>query len=197
MRDRGGPSPGKAAPLLLFLVLFSQPLSARAIEGATVPEQLEIQGRQLILNGAGMREKWIFDIYAAALYLERKTRSAERVLTARQPMAIRLQLLSRLVDREAMAEAAMQGFSSSTGGDIGPIRSRVDRFVSVFTREDVVEGDVFEMVYLPGCGVRAYKNGRHLSTIEGWDFKKALFGIWLSDDPVQRSLKRELLGYDR
>jgi len=28
----------------------------------------------------------------------------------------------------------------------------------------------------------------------GLDFKKAFFGIWLSDNPVQSSLKQQLLG---
>jgi len=29
--------------------------------------------------------------------------------------------------------------------------------------------------------------------VQGLDFKKALFGIWLSDNPVQENLKNDML----
>ena len=50
------------------------------------------------------------------------------------------------------------------------------------------------MQYEPGKGVSVIRNGTVKVTVEGLDFKKALFGIWLSDDPIQDSLKEEMLG---
>ncbi len=40
----------------------------------------------------------------------------------------------------------------------------------------------------------SYKNGVKKGTIEGHDFKKALFGIWLGDNPADSGLKTGLLG---
>jgi hypothetical protein len=72
------------------------------------------------------------------------------------------------------------------------IRTRV--FLDVYA-EEIDDGDVFELVYLPEQGLNVYKNGSYTTTIAcGLSFKRALFGIWLSDRPVQTSLKRGLLG---
>ena len=40
----------------------------------------------------------------------------------------------------------------------------------------------------------AYKNDKELGTIEGMEFKKALFGIWLSNRPADDDLKEAMLG---
>ena len=55
---------------------------------------------------------------------------------------------------------------------------------------------MFDITYQPGKGVVAYKNGKEKGTIEGMDFKKALFGIWLSNDPADDDLKEAMLGLD-
>jgi hypothetical protein len=69
----------------------------------------------------------------------------------------------------------------------------VDQFMAVF-QEEITEGDVFDLVYLPGEGVRVLKNGEHKDTVGDLAFKKALFGIWLSDKPAQKDLKEKMLG---
>jgi hypothetical protein len=58
----------------------------------------------------------------------------------------------------------------------------------------VAVDDVFEFIYLPESGLDVIRNSKHLDTIEGLDFKKAFFGIWISDNPVQKSLKKAMLG---
>jgi hypothetical protein len=46
-----------------------------------------------------------------------------------------------------------------------------------------------------GKGLIVYKNGIYTVTIEcGLSFKRALFGIWISDRPVQENLKHGMLG---
>jgi hypothetical protein len=63
------------------------------------------------------------------------------------------------------------------------------------TLNDAIEvSDVYEFIYLPESGVDVIKNSKHLETIAGFDFKKAFFGIWLADNPVQKSLKKAMLG---
>ena len=53
---------------------------------------------------------------------------------------------------------------------------------------------MFELVYVPGDGVRVIKNGKLGDTIGDRAFKEALFGIWLGDEPAQGSLKDDMLG---
>ncbi len=79
------------------------------------------------------------------------------------------------------------------GLDMASIQEDVDQFMAVF-QEEITEGDVFDLVYLPGEGVRVLKNGEHKDTVGDLAFKKALFGIWLSDKPAQKDLKEKMLG---
>ncbi|HEX4938642.1 MAG TPA: chalcone isomerase family protein, partial [Candidatus Kapabacteria bacterium] len=47
---------------------------------------------------------------------------------------------------------------------------------------------------VPNEGVKIFKNNELKNTVAGQEFKQALFGIWLSDKPAQKSLKDEMLG---
>ncbi|WGZ94306.1 MAG: chalcone isomerase family protein [Candidatus Thiothrix putei] len=60
-------------------------------------------------------------------------------------------------------------------------------------KEAIKEGDVYDFVYTP-AKVVIIKNGKPSATIAGNDFKQALFGIWLGENPIQASLKKALLG---
>jgi len=61
-------------------------------------------------------------------------------------------------------------------------------------KEEIKKGDVFDIVNVPGKGVVVSKNGKEKGVIDGADFKKALFGIWLSGKPADKNLKEAMLG---
>ena len=86
-----------------------------------------------------------------------------------------------------------EGFNKSTGGKTAAIADKIEMFKSGFS-DEIVKQDTFDLVYQPGEGVEVIKNGESKVTVDGLDFKQALFGIWLSDNPVQKSLKKALLG---
>ena len=92
-------------------------------------------------------------------------------------------------------ESWNEGFEESTDGELGPLKERIDAFNSFFTAE-AREGDVYEFRYLPGPGLQVVLGGEVKGTIPGLDFKRAFFGIWLGEDPVDDDLKAELLGLD-
>jgi hypothetical protein len=47
---------------------------------------------------------------------------------------------------------------------------------------------------LPDLGTHVLKNSELVDLIKGISFKKAFFGIFLSDNPIQKNLKKALLG---
>ncbi len=175
----------------LMIIILNLSLSAKTIGDVTLPDKLS--NPPLVLNGAGIRSKFIFDLYVGGLYLQNPTKSAEKIINADEPMAIKLYITSSLISSDKMKNATMEGFEKSTKGDIKPIKEKIDEFIDVF-KEDIQEGDQYTFLYIPNEGVKIYKNGKLASTIKGLDFKKALFGIWLCDQPAQESLKEEMLG---
>jgi len=108
-------------------------------------------------------------------------------------MALRLQITSGMITSEKMTTATMEGFENATDDNITPIEPEIQSLLDTF-KEEIKEGDVFTLVYIPKTGVKIYKNGKYQKTIAGMPFKQALFAIWIGDDPAQGSLKKEMLG---
>lgn len=174
-------------------LLLSGMTLAADIEGHSIPDQVSAGDTRLMLNGAGLRDKFMIDLYVGGLYLPEKSTDANAILKSDEPMAIRLFIVSSRITSENMTEATLEGFQNSLGSQIAPMQPRIDSFLHSF-KETISEGDVFEMLYQPGSGVVVSKNGKPANTIEGLDFKEALFGIWLGKEPAQKSLKIGMLG---
>lgn len=179
--------------LSFTLLLLAPHCYARKIAGIDVPEIYPSSQARLLLNGAGVRTKFFLKLYVGSLYLQEKNSSAEKIIQADEPMVIRLQIISSMISGEKMDKASREGFDKSTHGKIEPIKERIEKFIAVF-QEKININDVYDLIYLPVQGVEVHKNGKLHSVIEGLDFKEALFGIWLGDQPAQQSLKEEMLG---
>jgi hypothetical protein len=147
-----------------------------------------------VLNGGGTRVKLFMDMYVAGLYVPTKSNSGDAIAKANEAGAVRLHIVSSLVTTDRMKEAIIEGFKKSTGGKTAPLQARIDKFVQVFSLEPIVKGNEFDVTYSPEEGTKAYKGGKLLQTIEGADFKTALWGIWLGNDPVDKNLKEGMLG---
>ena len=183
----------KKLVLLLMAVVVSTTLHAQKKVGdATLPTTETYEGQTLVLNGAGIREKLWIDLYAAGLYLNQKTSDANIILNSEKPMAIKLHIVSKLISSNKMVEAVTEGFEKSTNGNTAPIQNEINQILGFF-KEDIHKNDIFDLVYLPSKGVVAYKNGTEKGVVKGKEFKKALFGIWLSNRPADDDLKEDLL----
>jgi hypothetical protein len=108
-------------------------------------------------------------------------------------MAIRMHFIYDGVSSEKLIEGWNEGFGKATGGNIGPIKKEIDAFNAFFT-EEAKENDIYDIVYIPGEGVSVTMKGVLKGTIQGLDFKKAVFSIWLGDDPADSKLKKGMLG---
>ncbi len=176
--------------ILTILALFITFSSATKISGVNMPNTLQ---NGLILNGAGIRSKFFFDLYVGGLYLKNRSSNALHIINSNEPMAIKLHITSSLITSQKMMDATMEGFENSTKDNIKPLKKQIDKFIDVFKKE-IKDGDIYDFVYIPQVGVKIFKNSKLITTIKGLEFKKALFGIWFCDKPAQESLKKEMLG---
>jgi hypothetical protein len=180
----------KLIPLLLF---FLASLSLTPIYAVEIPNSMEYQGVKLMLNGHGPRVQMFMKVYENSLYLEATNSNAEEIMNKDAAMAIRIDVTSSLVTVNAMKKALNEGLVKSTGNNIGPIMKEIDQLTSTFN-SDVSTGDFFEFIYLPDAGTNILKNSEYIDTIPGIEFKKAFFGIWISNNPIQKNLKKAMLG---
>ena len=180
--------------IIVSMSLFFVVTSANALAFKGIPDGMNVAGKNLVLNGAGTRTKFIISVYHAGLYLQKKNANANQIMTANEPMAIRMKIVSGFASAAKIKHAMNQGFKNSTGGNTAPIQPQIDQILNAAFKGKVNKGDMFDLIYTPQGGTKVVKNGKGLTVIKGLAFKKALFGIWLSNRPVQASLKNKLLG---
>lgn len=170
-------------------------LSAQVlVSGVGVPAEYKTGGNSLVLNGAGVRVKFFMDMYVGALYLGSKNGNADAIIRSNDAMVVTIHIVSGLVTSERMADAVKEGFGKSMGGKTAPLQAKIDRFIRLFAQEPIVKGNQFDLVYTPAEGLKVYKGNKLLDTIDGLDFKTALWGIWLGNDPADKGLKAAMLG---
>jgi hypothetical protein len=179
---------------LIILVLFALITNAQMdVGGVKVPYTFKTDETTLVINGAGIREKYFMDLYVGTLYLKAKNADAQKIMSADEAMCIKLQIVSGMITSEKMTKAVDEGFIKSTNNNTAALATKIKQFKDVFSQK-INKGDVFDIVYETAKGVVVYKNGKAAATIGGMDFKKALFGIWLCNDPADEDLKAKMLG---
>jgi hypothetical protein len=91
-----------------------------------------------------------------------------------------------------MKRGFLESFKKTAPVNPVPLKSNLDTFVACFN--GLKNHDVYDFAYIPGKGVEVSRNDKVLSLIQGDDFKKALYGIWLGPKPAQNDLKDRMLG---
>ena len=160
---------------------------------AVAPDQINYQGSTITKNGQGTRIIFFMKVYEGSLYLETKNSNAQEIISMDAPMAIRIDVTSEMVTAEAMKKALSEGLEKSTGNNTDLINKEIIQLSSSFDSA-VSSGDHYEFIYLPDQGTHVLKNSELVELIKGIEFKKAFFGIFLSDDPIQKNLKKAMLG---
>ncbi|HUN54214.1 MAG TPA: chalcone isomerase family protein [Smithella sp.] len=166
---------------------------AKEVADVDMPDNILVGNDVLVLNGAGVRTKLFVKAYVGGLYLKQKSGDATAIIDADETMSVKLQITSKMISGKKMEQATREGFSNSTNGNTAPYKDKIDTFVSTF-KDNIKPGDVYDIIYTPAEGTKVYKNKELKCTVQGLDFKKVLFGIWLGVKPADKDLKAGMLG---
>lgn len=182
--------------IAILLIGFAAHAGAMTVAGKTLDDTAHVGQQALVLNGAGMRTKFFFQVYIGALYLRDRMHTTEAVLADPGPKRIALHVM-RHVGADRFAEAFHAAMNKNqTPDEYRAIAARLVRFEQVFGAVgDVNEGAVILMDYLPQADETVLTiDGKERVRIPGADFYRALLRVWLGEQPVQESLKRAMLG---
>lgn len=178
---------------ILLIGLLPAVLTARTVEGVNLPEQVSVDGNALVLNGAGVREKFFMDIYVAALYLPASMSDADKILQQDLPWRLSMHFLYSEVSRKKLDKGWNAGFEENTSAaEQAVIKDRLQQFKDMFS--DSYKGDEVVLTYLPGKGVSVSVRDEQKGLVAGADFARALLRVWLGSKPVTGNLKKALLG---
>jgi len=181
----------KTASIALATVLCVLPSSAGQLAGVTLPERVEVGSRTLVLNGLGLREKLMFDVYVAGLYLEAKTSDPAVILKPEQAKQVVMHFV-RTVGKEKLTEGWTEGFDHNAGDSRKAAASGLAALNAAMV--DMKKDDVLTLTFQPGIGVTVSVNGKQAAVIPGEEFQRALFSVWLGPHPPTASLREGLLG---
>jgi hypothetical protein len=187
-----------AALACTILLLFS--VAARAVHGAEVAgvridPEARVGDVKLVLNGAGLRQKFMVDVYILGLYMPERTTVAEAVTDGAGTRRIALTFL-RDVTAQALIEALHEGVrENSSDTEFATIKASADALAATMRPLGVAKkGETVALDYLPEKGSQVVMNGRPVGLpIPGRDLYRALLRIWLGQRPVDPDLKRALL----
>jgi hypothetical protein len=185
--------PARGTALLLALLsLQAAVATAAVVKDVTIPDTVEVGGRVLRLNGTGIRSKFFVDVYAAALHVTTPSPQAATLIAADEPKRMVMHFLHSKVESGKINDAWREGFQANAAPSLPALQERLDRFTGFFT-QDLLRGDTVVFTYLPGEGTLVEVKGTLRGTIQGEDFMRALFSVWLGESPVDKGLKKGLL----
>ena len=121
---------------------------------------------------------------------------AEYILDGDTEMGVRIQIISNLVSSKKLTKSLNNGMEKSVGKEnMVQFESQIKQLEALLSIETTKKGDAFNLIYNPiDRAIWVYKNNKLEGKIPGFEFKKAFFGIWLSNNPVDADLKNDLLG---
>ena len=177
--------------LLSFLLAF--PAFGAEVAGVKLEDQ--IQPGNLVLNGAGLRKRLFFQVYAIGLYLPKKTASAEEAIGGPGPKRVAIHML-RNIGAAEFSEALAEGIRANhSEAEAKALEPRVQALAAVMAELKEAKKGMAIALDFKGNEMQLLVDGAARGQpIAGEDFYRALLRIWLGPRPVQDDVKKALLG---
>jgi hypothetical protein len=166
------------------------------LSGVKFESPIDVRGTKLELNGAGVRFKAVFKVYAAGLYLTKKAGTTAEVMAAPGPKRMTITML-REIESAELGKLFTRGVEDNTPrSEMSKIIPGLIRMGQIFSdQKKLLPGENFLIEWVPGTGTVITIKGK----VQGEPFKEpeffnALLRIWLGDNPADWKLKDALLG---
>lgn len=166
--------------LAATLSLTALTAGAATVAGVNIADTANVNGQNLVLNGAALRKKFVVKVYTAALYLPAKQSNPAAILAADTPRKMVMHFVYD-VDKGKIAEAWEEGLSDNTPNASAEVKNNFRTLSSWM--EDVKEGQEIVMTYVPGTGTQVVVNGKNKGTLAGKATADAILATWIGPKP--------------
>ncbi len=181
----------RRASILFAVVALTHGAMAVSINPSFPAELLVEQGITLERKGTSqLTVGFVFKVYDAALYLPPGAGPENALDDA--PRHLEISYL-RSISRDDFIGAANDMLAAQHDPRvIDSIKEGIDRINALY--QDVRKGDRYSLTYLPGSGTYLKFNGETKGIIEGSDFARIYFSIWLGENNPYKQFRDRLVG---
>jgi len=166
--------------LATSLTLVAGSALAVNLAGVNIEDRVTVNGQNLVLNGAGLRKKFVVKVYTGALYLPSKQTNAAAIIAADTPRRMVMHFVYD-VDKAKIAEAWTEGLRDNTPNASPEVKTAF-RTLSGWM-EDMKKGQRITMTYVPGVGTTVEVNGKNKGTLGGKAVADAILATWIGPKP--------------
>lgn len=178
--------------LAATLVLAATAASAATVAGVKIADSTDVNGQKLVLNGAGLRKKFVIKVYTGALYLPAKQASPTAILAADTTREMVMHFVFD-VDKGKIAEAWEEGLEANVPSAGADVKTNFKLLSSWM--EDMKDGQELKMTYVPGTGTTVVVNGKTKGTLSGKATADAILSTWIGAKPGPgNDFKKAVLG---
>ncbi len=166
------------------------------IADVVYPNEVTVVGQKLLLNGYGMRFRFGFRGYTAALYTSSKVTKNEEVIKPALYKRIHM-VAQRDLSGDELGKWFARGMEDNMSKeDFAKLINGVIRMGGIFAAgKQFKKGDEVLLDYIPGTGlITTFKGKTQGEPIKEPEFSENFFKIWFGKKPADEALRRALLG---
>nr|WP_315464864.1 chalcone isomerase family protein [uncultured Rhodoferax sp.] len=165
------------------------------VEGIGFDTEARVGGVTLKLNGAGLRTKFMFKVYAAGLYLAAPARTPAEVLAAKGPKRLRVSFV-RETDATTLGKTMSQVMSDNLPREqFGKCIPGLIKLGELFAeKKKMGVGEMFTVDEIPGKATVISINHKLAAEISEPEFFTCLMYNYFGERPADAKLKAALLG---
>jgi hypothetical protein len=186
----------RIALCVTLLLSTATVFAALDVSGVKFEESIDQRGTKLVLNGAGVRYKAVFKVYAAGIYLSKKATTAEEALAMPGAKRISITML-RDIDANELGKLFSRAVEDNAPKtEMSRLVPGLIRMSQVFTdNKKLLAGESFQVEWIPGTGaIMSVKGKPQGEPFKEPEFFNALMRIWIGPNPADWKLKDALLG---
>lgn len=180
--------------LIAIFCLWTQ-AHALTVDEVNVPTSYNLDGQELVLNGAGLRAKRIIfniHVYVGALYVKTKSSDAQALINSTDPQVITM-VFKRGLSKGTLKDAWSESIKKNCQADCDHLQEWFAALSDVMT--DVKENDTARIVFNGDTVLFEIQGKQHTSgKITSAAFRKSLMAAFIGQYPPTEDFKKALLG---
>lgn len=173
------------------LTLACSNIYSAQIEEVYFNDSYSLPSGEITLRGYSiLNYMMIIRAYAGALYLKPGIASDQAL--SGTPRILELYYFHKISANDFRESTIKMIKKNTDSAGFSRIENQIYSFNGLY--RDVKPGDRYRSEYIPEKGTTLYLNGKALGTIQGDEFSRAFFSIWIGKNPIDKKFRDRLLG---